>query len=184
MTRLACALAALASLLACATKIEVPQYEAVSGFVQQIIDSQKASVDEREFLWTARLGDEGRLLRVHQEQGLFIFASTENDAVAFDGWQIRSFAGFGTRGIFRLVGSGPDYQLVMGNRRKTIQCEAWERTRGEDDGTIWSQQCTGMAPNVIRLDADERIVEIRQSVSASGEQLVLEKLPPLMVPTS
>ena len=94
MTRLASALAALASLLACATKIEVPQYEAVSGFVQQIIDSQKASVDEREFLWTARLGDEGRLLRVHQEQGLFIFASTENDAVAFDGWQIRSFAGF------------------------------------------------------------------------------------------
>lgn len=184
MIRVACVMVSLASLSACATKVEFPQYEAVSGFVKQIIDSQKASVDEREFLWTARLGDEGRLLRVHQDQGLFIFASTENDAVAFDGWHIRSFAGFGTRGIFRLVGSGPTYQLVSGSRRTTIQCEAWLNTLGEDEGTTWSQQCETLAPNIIRLDAKGKIIEIRQSVTASGEQLVLEKLPPLMTPAT
>lgn len=184
MIRVACVVVSLASLSACATKVEFPQYEALSGFVKQIMDSQKASVDEREFLWTARLGDEGRLLRVHQDLGLFIFASTENDAVAFDGWHIRSFAGFGTRSIFRLVGSGPTYQLVSGSRRTTIQCEAWVNTEGEGEGTTWSQQCETMPPNIIRLDAEGQIIEIRQSVSATGQQLLVQKLPPLMVPAS
>lgn len=182
MIRLACVIVSLASLSACSTRLEFPQYQAASGFVKQIIDSQKPAVDEREFLWTARLGDEGRLLRVHQDQGLFVFASTENDAVAFDGWQIRSFVGFGTRGVFRLVGEGPTYQFVSGKRRTTVQCSAWKRVGDGSEGATFSQHCEAMAPNIIRLDPDGNIVEIRQGVSVSGKQLVLEKLPPLMTP--
>ena len=48
--------------------VKVPQYEAAKGFVGQFWASGSAQ-DERLFLWTARIGDEGRLLRLHQEQG-------------------------------------------------------------------------------------------------------------------
>ena len=178
MIRLLTVFLILGQLIACSVSVKVPQYEAAAGFVKQIIESQQAQIDEREFLWTARLGEEGRLLRVHTEQGLFVFVSSEGDAIAFDGWQVRSFAGFGVPELVSFVGMGPEYQFVSGAVRSTVSCGPWVSTLEPDGGLIWSQACEGIPSNTIMLNEAGAIVAITHVANVNGGQLMLEKVPP------
>ena len=165
-------------LMACSVSVKVPQYEAAAGFVQQIIEAQQAQTDEREFLWTARLDEEGRLLRVHTEQGLFVFVSSEGDAIAFDGWQVRSFAGFGVPDLVSFVGTGPEFQFVSGMTRSTVKCGAWELTKASSGASVWRQPCDDISANEITLNEVGAIVAIRHAADSKGTQLILQKLPP------
>ena len=171
------ALLSLSLLGGCSVDVKVPQYEAAAGFVKQIIQSQQPVPSDRAFLWTARLGEEGRLLRVHTEQNLFVFASSEDDAIAFDGWQIRSFIGFGSSDMVTFIGQGPEFQFVTGPSRANVRCFGWEKHEETGELVKWVQRCENLPANEIELDQAGAIVAIRHLANASGAQFILEKVP-------
>ena len=155
--------------------VKVPQYEAAKGFVGQFWASSSAQ-DEHLFLWTARIGDEGRLLRLHQEQGFFVFASEEGDAVAFDGWQVRSLVGFGLEGLHQFAGVGPRYRLSAGGRNKQVLCTEWRDSIDASGAKLWEQQCDAYPINRIQLDRLGDIASMRFVIDAQGRVLELERL--------
>ena len=163
----------LSSLTACGVK--VPQYEAAKGFVGQFRVGGTEQ-DERQFMWTARIGDEGRLMRLHQEAGLFVFASAENDAIAFDGWQVRSLVGFGLDGMHRFTGVGPSYAFDNKRSSRRVTCSEWLNVAAARDPVVWEQQCDAYPINRIELDRGGDIAQMRFVVDSQGRVLVLERL--------
>ena len=155
--------------------IKVPQYQAAKGFVGQFWASGPAQ-DQQRFLWTARVGDEGRLLRLHQEQDLFVFSSEEGDAVAFDGWQVRSLVGFGLEGLHKFAGVGPRYRLSAGGRNKQVLCSEWHDSIDASGAKLWEQQCDAYPTNRIQLDGLGDIASMRFVIDAQGCMLVFERL--------
>ena len=73
----------------------MPQVESSYRFVKDLISSDDVSTQEQQAIWLASVGDRGAVLRPYLSGGLTVFANTEGDAIAFDGWTIRSVVGFG-----------------------------------------------------------------------------------------
>ena len=73
--------------------VKAPQLERLREAIGSL--SKNTHQEEPEsLLWTARIGDQGHLLRVYKEGELFVFISESGDTIAvFDGWHIRSFFG-------------------------------------------------------------------------------------------
>jgi hypothetical protein len=155
--------------------VKVPQYDAARGFVGQFV-SRDSDRSEQLFLWTARIGDEGRLLRLYEEQGFFIFASEEGDAVAFDGWQVRSLVGFGLDGLHQFAGTGPRYRLSAAGRIQQLLCSEWLRSRSAAGTVVWEQQCDALPVNRIELDRLGDIARMQFVIDTEGRVMELERL--------
>ena len=73
----------------------VPQAEYSYRFVKDLTSSEEVSSEEQHAIWLASVGGRGALLRPYLSGGLTVFANASGDAIAFDGWTIRSIMGFG-----------------------------------------------------------------------------------------
>ena len=155
----------------------VPQAESLFAvFVKKPASSDPGF--DRTFMWTARLGQEGRLVRLYDggPHG-FIFAAEEGDIISFDGWVIRSVKGFGLEGARSVADDSKERTYASPGRSETSTfCSDWTRTYIEEMAH-WHQQCAGLPThNVIVVDAAGNVVSIRQAIEASGNQLILDKL--------
>ena len=130
------------------------------------------------FMWTARLGREGRLVRLYEAgpHG-FIFVAEEGEIISFDGWVIRSVKGFGLDGALSVEGNSKERTYASPGRSETRDfCSDWTRSYIEEMAN-WHQQCSGFPThNVIVVDAEGNVVSIKQAIEASGKQLILDKL--------
>ena len=111
------------------------------------------------------------------ENGLTVFVSDENDAVAFDGWLVRSLSGFGKDSITVVHESQPRRVVTNGNRIFATLCDQWIKSMDSDGQTVWSQPCDGQpSENRIVLNAEGLIIGIHQFITESGGELTLRKL--------
>ena len=83
------------SLISGCLVVKTPQIETASSLIQGMFDQPLAENNEQVSEWSARVGSEGRLVEVVEQDGFFVFVSSAGDAIAFDGWNIRSIIGFG-----------------------------------------------------------------------------------------
>ena len=72
-----------------------PQFDAAVNFAKTITAGKSSSEEDAPAVWLASVGERGALLHPYTASGLIVFANTEGDAIAFDGWTVRSVSGFG-----------------------------------------------------------------------------------------
>ena len=103
----------VSTLLLTGCSISVPQAESSYKFVKELISSDEGSSQDQQAIWLASVGDRGAVLRPYLSGGLTVFANTDGDAIAFDGWTIRSVVGFGLAGPLSISGK-------VGNRTFSV----------------------------------------------------------------
>ena len=152
------AIIVLLTFQACA--IRVPQAEAMLNQFQKLVDSEE---ETRQAVWLASFNGQGAVLIPYVADGYTVFANDEGDAVAFDGWVIRSVLGFGKESSLSISDEGWDRSSVSNTTRFTATCSEWQR-EGFGEGYEWRQICgINGHETVIRIDGAGSITSIRQA---------------------
>lgn len=137
--------------------LSMPQWEAartlVSGFSQADKLDTQTSVT-----WLASVGETGAVLSPYEQNGMFFFANTEGDVIAFDGWTVRAVAGFGLASPVSVSGKEGSRYFAVNGRRTVTQCDPWIR-----QGAVWSQACANGNGEIV-LDDRGDIQKITQSI--------------------
>ena len=103
------------------------------------------------------------MLSPYVADGYTVFANDEGDAVAFDGWVIRSVLGFGKESSLSISDEGWDRSSVSNATRFTATCSEWQK-EGFGEGYEWRQICgINGHETVIRIDGAGSITSIRQA---------------------
>jgi hypothetical protein len=166
----------IVSLLLASCTLAVPQFERVSSiFAEEGVDDDGLSL---EFLWTAEVNAQGRLLTLYTLQsGGFFFASEEGDLISFDGWVITSLQGFGLPGLLTITDDKGVRRIVNNDRLDSeVECAEW-RSVVFGASRVWRQSCKGLpSDNEIVLNASGDVIQIRQVISFDGSDVLLKKL--------
>jgi len=159
--------------------VRFPQVEALSNLVEAEFAQRGittgAPPDTR---WAASYNGEGYLMTPYSEGDLTVFVSKEGDAIAFDGWVIRSLGGFGETAIASVVDT-EQYRVYRAGGEVVAReplCEGWRSASIEGEGLTWRQECGSNAPNLITLNEEGLIIGIEQVVNAEGMRVSLRKL--------
>lgn len=126
----------LCAVLASGCSLSVPQAQSSYRFVKELISSDEVSSKEQQAIWLASVGGRGAVLRPYLSGGLTVFANTEGDAIAFDGWTIRSVMGFGLAGPVSISGKEGNRTLATGGQIMSTECDPWYLK-----GLSWQQTC-------------------------------------------
>ena len=146
------------TLQACA--IRVPQAEAMLNQFQKLVGSEE---EARQAVWLASFNGRGAVLSPYVAEGYTVFANDEGDAVAFDGWVIRSVLGFGKESSLSISDEGWDRSSVSNATRFTATCSEWQK-KDFGEGYEWRQICgINGHETVIRIDGAGSITSIRQA---------------------
>ena len=157
--------------------ISFPQVNSVVDLVQAKLDAMKEGEPAQDTRWSASYNGTGRLMTPYLEGDLTIFVSDEGDAIAFDGWLIRSLGGFGEETIVRVNDDADQRIYNNGLSRQIGDCAPWVSTTTSDGGVTWTQVCESPdAKNTIRLNDSGLIVQIDQVIDGSGGRVTLNKL--------
>ena len=133
----------------------VPQFDAAANFAKTITAGESSSEGEAPSVWLASVGERGALLNPYTASGLIVFANAEGDAIAFDGWTVRSVSGFGLSAPISVAGKDGLRNFAGPLGQYSTTCDPWVL-----EGLVWTQSC-GNGDGVIELnDAGniERIV--------------------------
>ena len=113
-----------------------PQFEAGIRFVERVASGKSETTEEPRATWLASVGDRGAVLNPYLSGGLTVFANVDGDAIAFDGWTIRSITGFGLSSPVSVTGKDGARVFVYGSRQTTTDCDVWTRSE-----LNWEQVC-------------------------------------------
>lgn len=167
------------SLISGCLVVKTPQIESASSLIKSIFDQSLAENNDQGFEWSARVGSEGRLVEVVEQDGFFVFVSSAGDAIAFDGWDVRSIIGFGGSDTRRITVDGGQKQFRSGTDLSSARCEGWklDPDASQDRSRVWLQQCDGQVrANSIVVDSAGAIFEISQVIDANGTRAILQRL--------
>ena len=159
----------LTALQACA--IRAPQVEAALNQIQQWTGPQE---EARQAVWLASFNEQGAVLTPYIADGYTVFANDSGDAVAFDGWVVRSVLGFGIRGTLTVSDIGWDRTSESSTAGFTATCKEWQR---EDlsKGYQWRQICgINGHETVISIDGAGTIKGIKQAFGGDLGTLTLD----------
>ena len=131
-----CVTGSLFILLISGCTLSMPQAESSYRFVKNIISSEDVSTQEQQAIWLASVGDYGAALSPYLSGGLIIFANADGDAIAFDGWTIRSVVGFGLEDPLTIVGKDGDRIFSAVGQKTSTECKPWYLS-----GLTWHQTC-------------------------------------------
>ncbi len=148
----------LSTLLLTGCSISVPQVESSYKFVKAVVLSDQVSSEEQQAIWLASVGGRGAVLRPYLSGGLTVFANTDGDAIAFDGWTIRSVVGFGLAGPLSISGKDGNRTFLAGGRTTSTECDQWHL-----NGLTWHQTCSN-GPGEIVLSEDGNIQKITMAI--------------------
>ena len=157
-----CVTASLCTLLLTGCSVSVPQAESSYRFVKELISSDDVSSQEQQAIWLASVGGRGAVLRPYLSSGLTVFANTDGDAIAFDGWTIRSIVGFGLEGPLSIVGKDGERIFSAVGHITSTECDPWYESE-----LTWHQACAN-GDGEIALNREGNIELISMSL---GENL-------------
>ena len=139
--------------------IRVPQVEVAFNQLQRMAGPKEEAIA---VVWLASFNGQGAVLTPYVTDGYTIFANDEGDAVAFDGWVIRSVLGFGEASL-SISDEGWDRSSVSSATRFTATCSEWQK-EVLSEGYEWRQICgINGHETVIRIDETGSIIYIRQA---------------------
>jgi hypothetical protein len=126
--------------------------------VKVLISSNEGSKQEQQAIWLASVGNRGAVLRPYLSGGLTVFANTDGDAIAFDGWTIRSVVGFGLKEPLSISGKYGVRTFTVSGQKTQTRCDEWHLAE-----LIWSQTCSN-GPGEIVLSEDGSIQKITMAI--------------------
>ena len=148
----------LSTLLLTGCSISVPQAESSYRFVKELISSDEGSSQEQQAIWLASVGDRGAVLRPYLSGGLTVFANTDGDAIAFDGWTIQSVVGFGLAGPLSISGKDGNRTFSIGGEISSTECDPWYLR-----GLTWRQTCSNGSGEIL-LNEEGNIQKITMAI--------------------
>ena len=148
----------LSTLLLTGCSISVPQAESSYRFVKELISSDEGSSQEQQAIWLASVGDRGAVLRPYLSGGLTVFANTDGDAIAFDGWTIRSVVGFGLAGPLSISGKVGNRTFSVVGEITSAECDPWYLR-----GLTWRQTCSNGSGEIL-INEEGNIQKITMAI--------------------
>ena len=131
-----------------------PQVDAAVNFAKTITGAEASSGREAPAVWLASVAERGALLTPYTASGLVVFANTDGDAIAFDGWTVRSVYGFGLSAPISISGKEGLRKFAGPVGQFSTTCDPWILT-----DLVWTQSC-GNGDGVIELDEAGNIERI------------------------
>ena len=135
-----------------------PQFESAIAMAQGIIASDDPKSADEPATWFASVDGAGAVLNPYVSGNLIVFANTDGDAIAFDGWTIRSLVGFGLRDPVSISGKDGMRTFTFDGHQTITKCDPWNL-----EGLIWSQTCSN-GPSEILLDDEGNIQKITMAI--------------------
>ena len=145
----------------------VPQFDAAANFAKSITAGESDSVRQAPPVWLASVGERGALLNPYTASGLIIFANAEGDAIAFDGWTVRSVSGFGLSAPISISGKDGLRKFAGPLGQYSTACDPWAL-----EGLVWTQSC-GNGDGVIELNEAGNIERIILSLGKEQGNVTL-----------
>lgn len=135
-----------------------PQFESAIKLVQGFMVSDEARSTDEPAQWLASVDGTGAVLNPYVSNGFTVFANADGDAIAFDGWTIRSVVGFGLQGPLSISGKEGVRTFTIANRKTQSKCGEWSIA-----GLIWSQICSNGTGEIV-LDDEGNIQKITMAI--------------------
>ena len=135
-----------------------PQFESAIVLAQSFIASDNPKLVDEPATWFASVDGTGAVLNPYVSNDLIVFANADGDAIAFDGWTIRSVVGFGLKEPFSISGKDGVRTFTVAGQKTQTQCDEWSLAE-----FIWSQTCSN-GPGEIVLDNEGNIQKITMPV--------------------
>ena len=146
----------------------VPQFEVAVNFAKTITNGETSSEGEAPAVWLASVGERGALLNPYTASGLIVFANTDGDAIAFDGWTVRSVSGFGLSVPISISGkdglrdfAGPFGQYSTTCDPWVLKDLIWTQSCGNGDGVIELNEAGNIERIILSLGKERGIVTLR-----------------------
>jgi hypothetical protein len=131
-----------------------PQFESAIALAQSVIASNDPKSAGETATWFASVDGTGAVLNPYVSNDLIVFANTDGDAIAFDGWTIRSVVGFGLAVPLSISGKDGKRTFSDGSRTTSTECDLWHL-----NGLTWSQICAnGEGQIVLNQDGDIELI--------------------------
>ena len=144
-----------------------PQFESAIAMAQGIIGSDDPKSADEPATWFASVDGVGAVLNPYVSNDLIVFANTDGDAIAFDGWTIRSVVGFGLNDPLSISGKDGVRTFTVAGQTTQTQCDEWSLAE-----LIWSQTCSN-GPGEIVLDDEENIQKITMPIGDGSDIVTL-----------
>ena len=153
-TKLVALILFLCSLPSCT--FSVPQAENALRQIQSLVSEESSSP---EVLWLASYEGQGAVLKPYAAEGYTVFANESGDAIAFDGWVVRSVLGFGLEQALSISDDGWVRSAQSGKERFLATCSEWQKDAATK-GYQWRQICG--------INGHETVISIDETGSISG----------------
>ena len=160
-------LISMAALFLQGCTFSAPQYDAVVNFTKTLTAGESDSVRQAPPVWLASVGGRGALLNPYTASGLIVFANVEGDAIAFDGWTVRSVSGFGLPAPISISGKEGPRNFAGPFDQYSTTCDPWVLK-----GLVWTQSC-GNGDGVIELNDAGNIERIILSLGKERGNVTL-----------
>ena len=148
----------------------MPQAENALRQIQSLVSEESSS---EEVLWLASYEGKGAVLQPYAAEGYTVFANESGDAVAFDGWVVRSVLGFGLEQAITISDDGWVRSSQSGKERFVATCSEWQKDAATK-GYQWRQICgINGHETVISIDETGSISRIKQAFGGDLGTLTL-----------
>ena len=119
--------------------ISFPQVDSVVDLVQAELSASENSEPQEDVKWSASYNGTGRLMTPYLQGDLTVFVSDEGDAIAFDGWVIRSLGGFEQEKIIRV--SDDESQRIYNKALARLGTAILGKVDDFRGSVNWTQAC-------------------------------------------
>lgn len=144
----------------------VPQAESALRWAKSLTQEEVVPAD-RQPLWLASVGESGALVKPYTVADFTVFANSDGDAIAFDGWIIRSVTGFGLKAPLSISGKEGERSFVSGQSVVVARCGAWVWRQ-----PVWQQRCDQGWSEIV-LDDAGNIEKISMSLGKKARFVTL-----------
>ena len=136
--------------------VNVPQAESAFQKIRSLVAVESAT---DEVLWLASYQGHGAVLKPYAVEGYTVFANDSGDAIAFDGWVVRSVLGFGLEQALTISDDGWLRTSRTNQTRFSANCSEWQKG-AVSKGYQWRQICG--------IKGHETVIYIDETGSISG----------------
>ena len=153
--------AAAYGIIASGCTFSAPQFQSAIILVRGIIPSDGTVLSDEPATWFASFDGVGAVLTPYVSNGLIVFANADGDAIAFDGWIIRSVVGFGLTGPISISGKDGVRTFTVAHQKVRTKCDEWKLV-----DVTWSQVCANGLSEIV-LDDEGNIQKITMATGNS-----------------